>query len=145
MFTRSYQFKARAIRCVVLLTASLTSSLAFAAPPPSAVGTWLLVVDQTYTTLTITNQGGAGAPGSAVCRVVLGTIGIAPVRGTYCPTTGDLHFLHNNVSSNVTVRTFTGTLSAATATDPAHMAGTFQVVNTAFGPFGRYPFSGTRQ
>jgi hypothetical protein len=77
--------------------------------------------------------------------VILGSIGIAPVRGTYCPATGDLHFLHNNVASNVTVRTFTGTLSAATATDPAHMAGTFQVVNTAFGPFGRYPFSGTRQ
>ena len=145
MFTRSSRPQTRALRCALFLAATLTSSWALAAPPPSAVGTWLLVVDQTYTTLTITNQGGAGAPGSAVCRVVLGTIGIAPVRGTYCPTTGDLHFLHNNVSTNVTVRTFTGTLSAATATDPAHMAGTFQVLNAAFGPFGRYPFSGTRQ
>ena len=125
--------------------ASLMSSFAFAAPPPTAVGTWLLLVDQTYTTLDITNQGGAGAPGSAVCRVVLGTIGIAPVRGTYCPATGHIELLHNNISSGVTVRTFSGSLSNATATNQAHMAGTMQVMNTAFGPFGEYPFSGLRQ
>lgn len=125
--------------------ASLASSIALATPPATAVGTWLILVDQTHTTLDITNQGGPGAPGSTVCRVILGTIGIAPVRGTYCPDSGHIEILHNNLSSGVTVRTFSGSLSDATATDPAHMAGTMQVMNTAFGPFGEYPFSGFRQ
>jgi hypothetical protein len=125
--------------------ASLATSAALAAPPASAVGTWLLLVDQTYTTLDITNQGGPGAPGSTVCRVVLGTIGIAPVRGTYCPDSGHIEILHNNLATGATVRTFSGSLSAATATDPAHMAGTMQVMNAAFGSFGEYPFSGFRQ
>ena len=135
----------RARQGLAIGIASLASSIAFAAPPATAVGTWQILVDQTYTTLDITNQGGPGAPGSSVCRVVLGTIGIAPVRGTYCPDTGHLELLHNNVASGVTVRTFSGSLSDATATDPAHMAGTMQVMNVAFGPFGEYPFSGFRQ
>jgi hypothetical protein len=125
--------------------ASLIASLVSAAPPASAVGTWLLLVDQAYTTLDITNQGGAGAPGSARCRVVLGTIGIAPIRGTYCPDSGEFDVLHNNLSSGVTVRKFSGTLSDATATNLAHMAGTMHVMNAGLGDFGRYPFSGFRQ
>ena len=79
-----------------------------------------------------------------MCRVILGTIGIAPIRGYYCPSTGDLHFLHNNVASGVTVRTFTGSVTASIGANPAHMAGTFNVLNVAFGPFGEYPFSGVR-
>jgi hypothetical protein len=132
-------------RGIAIGIASLISSFAFAAPPPTAVGTWLLLVDQTPTTLDITSQFGPGAPGSAVCRVVLGTIGIAPVRGTYCPAIGHIELLHNNVSSGVTVRTFSGSLSNATGTNQAHMAGTFQVMNIAFGSYGEYPFSGFRQ
>ena len=123
--------------------ALLMSGVASAAPPPSVVGTWSLLVDQTPTTLDITNQGG---PGNGVCRVILGTIGNvgAPIRGIYCPATGQLHFLHNNLASGVTVRTFTGSVTDAVVGSPAHMAGSFFVVNVAFGPFGEYPFSGTR-
>lgn len=147
MFKQSIMSKCsrRVRQGLAICIASLATSVALATPPATAVGTWLILVDQTHTTLDITNQGGPGAPGSTVCRVILGTIGIAPVRGTYCPDSGHIEILHNNLSSGVTVRTFSGSLSDATATDPAHMAGTMQVMNTAFGPFGEYPFSGFRQ
>jgi hypothetical protein len=121
--------------------AMLMSTAAWATPPATVVGTWTLLVDQTSTTLEITNQGG---PGNGVCRVILGTIGVAPVRGYYCPPTGHFHFLHNNIASGATARTFTGSVTDAIGGNPAHMAGTFNVMNVAFGPFGEYPFSGVR-
>jgi hypothetical protein len=120
--------------------AMLTSGVAWATPPPSVVGTWSLLVDQTPTTLDITNQGG---PGNGTCRVIIGTLGPAPIRGIYCPPTGRVHFLHNNIGTGATVRTFTGSVTDAAGGSPAHMAGSFFVVNVAFGPFGEYPFSGT--
>jgi hypothetical protein len=121
--------------------AMLMSTAAWATPPATVVGTWNLLVDQTPVTLEITSQGG---PGNGSCRLIIGTLGIAPVRGYYCPSTADLHFLHNNVASGVTVRTFTGSVTDAIVGSPAHMAGTFNVVNVGFGPFGEYPFSGTK-
>jgi hypothetical protein len=42
------------------------------------------------------------------------------------------------------VRTFTGSVTDAAGGSPEHMAGTFNVLNVAFGPFGEYPFSGTK-
>ena len=50
----------------------------------------------------------------------------------YCPLTGRIHFLHNNVSTKATVRTFTGSVSQGTS-GAMHMAGTFNVLNVAFG------------
>jgi hypothetical protein len=135
----------RALAAVAALGVGLfVSGAASAAPPPTVVGTWSILIDQTYTTLTIDSQGGGGGPGGSVCRVILGSLGIAPVNGYYCPGSGRVHFLHKNVSSGVTVRDFTGSVTAATANSPAQMAGTFNVVNVAFGPFGEYPFSATR-
>jgi hypothetical protein len=135
----------RVCHFAVAVAALLTGSIVAAAPPATAVGTYLVLLDQTYSTLTITNQGGAGAPGSATCRIILGTFDVAPLRGIYCPSTGHFQILHNNLSTKVTVRTLTGTLSAATAGAPAHMAGTMHVMNAAFGSLGEYPFSGTKQ
>jgi hypothetical protein len=77
-------------------------------------------------------------------RLILGSLGIAPITGHYCPSTGRITFLHNNLSTGATVRTFTGSVTDATASAPAQMAGTFNVLNVAFGPFGEYPFSASR-
>ena len=67
-------------------------------------------------------------------------LGIAPVRGYYCPESGHIRFLHNNVSTKATVRTFTGSVSQD-ASGAMHLAGTFNVLNAAFGDCGEYPFS----
>lgn|SRR5262245_30084290 len=121
--------------------ALLLSTAAEATPPATVVGTWSLVIDHVPATLDITNQGG---PGQGTCRIILGTLGVAPIRGIYCPPTGHIHILHNNLGTGATVRTFTGAVSDATPNSPAEMSGTVHVVNVAFGPFGEYPFAGVR-
>ncbi|MGH8523870.1 MAG: hypothetical protein ACREA0_11040 [bacterium] len=72
---------------------------------------------------------------------VTGTIGIAPIRGWYCPSTGRIHFLHNNLGSGKTVRVFTGNLSDDVVGQPLYMAGTMMVDNAAFGDLGEFNFS----
>lgn len=131
------------LRALAVTAGLALTSAAMAAPPPNVVGSWVILTDQTYTTLDITNQGGPGAPGATECRVILGTLGIAPVRGYYCPESGHIHFLHNNVSTKATVRTFTGSVSQDTS-GAMHMAGTFNVLNAAFGNYGEYPFSANK-
>src|SRR5690606_4015068 len=82
-------------RMRVLLSAAaitLFSSVASATPPNSVIGSWMILVDQTYTTLDIANQGAAGSPGGRACRVILGSIGVSPMNGTYCTETGRIHF-----------------------------------------------------
>jgi hypothetical protein len=131
------------LRTLVATAAFVFTSAAFAAPPANIVGSWTILVDQSYTTLDITAQGGAGAPGASKCRVILGNLGIAPVRGHYCPQSGRVHFLHNNLSSGATMRTFTGSVSQD-ASAAMHMAGTFNVLAVAFGDYGEYPFSANK-
>ena len=116
---------------------------AFATPPANVTGSWVILTDQTYTTLDIVSQSGPGAPGAAECRIINGNLGIAPVRGFYCPDSGHVHFLHNNLASNVTVRTFTGSVSED-ANGAMHMAGVFNVLAVAFGDYGEYPFSANK-
>ncbi len=131
---------------VLLSAAAITlfSSVASATPPNSVIGSWVILVDQTYTTLDVANQGAAGSPGGSACRVILGSIGVSPMNGTYCPETGRIHFLQRNPSTNVVVRTYTGSVSAATAELPAHIAGTTDVLNIGLGQFGESPFSGSK-
>lgn len=126
------------------LAVSLFSSVASAAPPNSVIGSWMILVDQTYTTLEITNQGAAGSPGGSACRVILGSIGASRMNGTYCPETGRVHFLQRNPTTNVVVRTYTGSVSAPSADLPAHIAGTSDVLNIGLGQFGESPFSGSK-
>ncbi len=126
------------------LALALAASIASAAPPSSVIGPWMILADQTYTTLEITNQGAAGSPGGSACRVVLGNLGVSPINGYYCPETGRIHFLHRNPSTNVVVRTFTGSVSDATSDAPGHIAGTMDVLNIGLGKFGEYPFSGSK-
>lgn len=133
----------RSAAAVAVLATSL-GGVAQAAPPTTVIGSWMLLVDQTYTTLEITNQGGPGSPGGTACRVILGSIGVSPINGYYCPETGQIRFLHRNPSTNVVVRTFAGSVSASSGGQPAHMAGTFDVQNIGLGKFGEYPFSGSK-
>ncbi len=128
-----------------LVLGALAASTASATPPANIVGTWDVVLDANQTAvLVITDQGGAGAPGAVNCRLVIGTIGIAPIRGSYCPANGLLHFLHNNLSTGRTVRDFTGLVSEDVVTGDRKIAGTFHVDNAAFGNLGEYPFSATQ-
>ena len=137
------QVRNSVVSAIAAIGALMTSAAVSAAPPANIAGSWVILTDQTYTTLDIT-QGGPGAPGASKCRVIIGSIGIAPIRGFYCPDSGHIHFLHNNVSTGATVRTFTGSVSAATSSAPAQMAGTFNVLAAVFADYGEYPFSATK-
>jgi hypothetical protein len=131
-----------------ILALTITATLAAAATvsaarPANLAGTyWILQVNGSTETLTITTQGGPGAPGAANCRVINGEIrNIADIRGWYCPATGRIHFVHKNVDSGLTVRVFTGNVSDEVAGQSLHMAGTMTIVNAAFGDLGEYNFS----
>jgi hypothetical protein len=135
----------KTIAIAVAAAASLASAAASAAPPANLGGTtWTVQANRDAVQLVVTNQGGPGAPGGATCPLIIGTIGIAPMRGWYCPSTGRIHFLHNNLNSGATVRVFTGSVSDEAAGQTLYMGGTMTVVNTAFGPFGEYNFSATQ-
>lgn len=131
------------VRSALVIAALSIGSAAIAAPPTHVMGNWIIHTGDDYTTLDITNQGASGAPGASQCRVILGSLGIAPVRGFYCPGSGRIHFLHNNLSTNVTVRTFTGSVTED-ANGVMHMAGSLNVLAHAFGDLGEYPFSATK-
>jgi len=135
--TISKRFRSKA---GVALCAWAVASSAAAAPPESVRGAWTILTGDTYTTLDITAQGGAGAPGASVCRHINGAIGIADIRGFYCPESGRIHFVHHNYSTDAPVRTFTGTASVD-QNGVMHMAGTYYVLAIAFGDLGEYPFS----
>jgi hypothetical protein len=126
-----------------LLAASATlilGSAALAAPPANVAGIWTLLVDQRYETLDIAQ----GGPGLGPCPPITGKIGIATVRGFYCPASGRLYFHHSNLHTDVTVRTFDGVVSDVATGLPMHIAGKVTVVNTVFAPHGDYPFSGSK-
>jgi hypothetical protein len=116
---------------------------AAAAPPESVRGVWTILTTGGYTTLDISAQGGPGAPGADECRHINGFIGIADIRGWYCPESGQIHFLHYNYSTNAPVRTFSGAVSVDES-GAMHMAGTYTVLAIAFGDLGEYPFSANK-
>jgi hypothetical protein len=123
--------------CAIAL---LGATASFAAPPANVRGVWTLLVNQEYETLDIVQ----GGPGLGPCPPISGKIGIATVRGFYCPDTGRIYFHHSNIETDVTVRTFDGVVAAAANGLPMHIAGKMTVVNTVFEPHGDYPFSGSK-
>jgi len=123
-----------------LVLALSCTATAFAAPPANVAGIWTLTVDQKLETLDIAQ----GGPGLGPCPPITGKIGIATVRGFYCPASGRLYFHHSNLATDVTVRTFEGAVSAAANGLPMQIAGKVTVVNTVFAPHGDYPFSGSK-
>lgn len=126
----------------VLLTAQVYAGVAIAAPPTSVWGTWTLTANQTFETLTVTNQGSS----TASCKVILGTIGgaAAPIYGFYCPDTGRLHFIHKNLFSKVPIRVFDGIASDVVAGSPNRISGTYTSDYAPTLPFGYYGFSATK-
>ena len=129
----------------VTLAACMAPGTAAAAPPANLAGTtWTVQANRNTVQLVINTQAAEGAPFQAICRTINGEIGIAPIRGWYCPSTGRIHFKHNNVNSDVTVRIFTGNLSDDVPGQPLYMAGTMTVVNTGFGNLGEFNFSAVK-
>lgn len=118
---------------------------ALAAPPANLAGTtWTMQVNRNSEQLVITFQGLAGSPGARACRLVIGTLGVAPVRGWYCPSTGRLHVLHQNLGSAETVRVFTGQVSDEIVGQRLFIGGTVAIDNAAFGDLGEANFSAIR-
>lgn len=131
---------------IAVATAALLAAGSASAEPPANLGgtTWNLQANRDAVQLVITNQGGPGSPAGAACPLIIGTLGIAPFNGWYCPSTGRIHFLHRNLNSGATVRVFTGNLSDEAPGETLFMGGTMTVVNVGFGPFGEYNFSATQ-
>jgi hypothetical protein len=115
-----------------------------ARPANIARTTWTLRVNRELVELEIETQGGPGGPGGSECLAIDGKLnGIAPIHGWYNPSSGRIHFLHNNVNTSVTVRVFTGSVSDDAPGEDLYMAGTMTVVNVGFGVFGEFNFRGT--
>jgi hypothetical protein len=132
----------------VLATSLLSSGVAFAEPPANIANTtWTLLVNRETTQLYIDTQGGAGAPGAAICRHITGKHGNveSPIFGWYCPSTGRIHFRHNNLhNTDLTVRVFTGNVSDEVPGEPLYMGGTVSIDYSAFGMLGETNFSATQ-
>lgn len=129
-------------RLALAAAAWLGAGASFAAPPANLAGTtWTVQANRSSEQLVISHQGGPGAPGAQTCRVIVATIGIAPVRGWYCAATGRIHLLHKNLDSGLTVRVFSGHVSDEVIGQPLYMAGTLAIHNAVFGDLGEYNFS----
>jgi hypothetical protein len=117
---------------------------AVADPPANVVGTWTMQINQDDVEEFIIQS--QGAPGK--CKRILGYINVSAeprLIGWYCPSTGRIHFLHNNASTGATVRTFTGNVSDRVEDVPDKMAGTVGIMNSNFGALGERNFSATKE
>jgi hypothetical protein len=114
-----------------------------AAEPPANLGNtaWTLQVNRDVDQLVITSQSGPGAPGADTCRIINGELGVAKIRGWYCPDTGRIVFVHKNAGSGNAVRVFAGSLSDQVAGESSFMAGTVAILDASFGDYGEYNFS----
>jgi hypothetical protein len=119
---------------------------AYAARPANLANTtWSMQLNGQLATMVIETQGGPGGPGGPNCLPIRGHFEPVnvPVHGWYCRTTGRIHFIHSNLNSLVTMRTFSGNVSDLVAGSPVSMAGTMTVDNVGVGELGEFPFSGT--
>lgn len=110
---------------------------ASATPPPSVLGNWSVIGNQTPGTLAITAQAAAGT-----CRRITGTIYTNPIEGFYCPATGRIHFVRKTSPSNDTIQSYLGNVGDDGATD--RMSGTFVVSAPGGGTPGEYNFQASR-
>ena len=138
------------ILCSAIAAAALLAAGTASAAPPENIArtTWSVQVNRNTTAvLVIETQAGPGAPGQATCRAINGHFNAVevPVHGWYCPSTGRIHLLHNNLHSGVTVRVFTGNVSDEAIGEPLFMAGTVAIEAIAFGDLGETNFSAVQQ
>jgi hypothetical protein len=111
-----------------LLLLSQTASAGFLA---SVVGTWNVQANQSVGTMNITFQAATGA-----CRKISGDILGLPMVGFYCPATGRIQFLRNNLSKT-TFQTYSANLSFASASKN-YMSGSFSSFDTSLGEYSFY-------
>lgn len=112
---------------------------AMAAPPPSVVGTWRGVANQTQVQIVINAQA------AGVCGTIRGTMqnlpagGVSNVLGWYCPSTGRISFERVNPANNDALQAYVGNVADDASVD--RMAGTFSAYPVAgAGANGEYPF-----
>jgi hypothetical protein len=93
--------------------ASLTVGIASAARPADISDTkWVLQTNRALAQLVITTQFEPDAPGSAICRIIEGTIdNDTAVSGWYFSSTGRIHFVHKNQYSDTAVWVFFGNVA----------------------------------
>jgi hypothetical protein len=135
------------LSCIAAIGVTLfaTAEASAARPATLANTTWNMQLNGQPATLVIETQGGPGGPGGPNCLAIRGHFGASveiPVHGWYCSATGRIHFIHSNLNSLVTMRTFSGNVSDVVA-ESTSMAGTMTVDNVGFGELGEFPFSGT--
>ena len=122
---------------ILVVATGLWASNAVAAPPPSVIGNWSVLGNQSPGALVITFQSAAG-----ICRQIFGTIYGNPLEGFYCPATGRIHFVRKNGANNDTFQSWTGNVGDDSIID--RMGGTFVVSSPLGGPFGEYNFQASR-
>lgn len=123
-------------------TAVLWSGIAMANPPADITGYWSLMSGQEQEDMEITRQ---DSYPDGVCQKIIGKFhNIPPFHGIYCPATGRIQIVHENLHTNYAVRVFTGNLAEQIDGYPNRMAGTFTVLYPTFGVYGEYGFSATQ-
>jgi hypothetical protein len=123
---------------IILVSAAIGTNVALAAPPPSVVGNWTVVGNQSNGVLVIRSQAATGA-----CRQIGGTIYGNPIEGFYCPSTGRIHFVRKAAATNDTFQSWLGSVGEDGAAMD-FMGGTFVVSMPAGGAFGQYNLSASR-
>jgi hypothetical protein len=130
--------KSRIVQVLALAVTATMSAQSFAAPPPSVMGTWNAVLNNTNARITIASQ-----VGPAPCPTIQGTIvetlsgAISNLRGFYCPTTGRIVFVRNSRATNDTSQIYSGSLNSVPAPDGfTKMAGTFADISSGNGEWG---------
>jgi hypothetical protein len=125
---------------IVVVIVVACSAVAIAASwPPSVVGTWQGVANQTVIKLVITKQGYAGA-----CKAIIGTLNNVPdggesnIQGFYCPAAGRVSFVRKDLKTNDTFQSYSANVSDAGTV--LRMGGIFAEVNMD-GSLGEYNFA----
>lgn len=111
-----------------LLLLSQAASAGFLA---SVVGTWNVRANQSVGTMNITFQSATGA-----CRKISGDILGLPMVGFYCPATGRIQFLRNNLV-RTTFQVYSANLSFTSASTN-YMSGSFSSFDTSLGEYSFY-------
>ena len=132
------KLKKACLAVATLVAAQLYADVASAAPPPSVVGNWSILANQTFGQVIVSHQGPAGT-----CRALGGTAFGQPMSGIYCPSTGRIQFLRLNGNNRV-AQVFTGNVGDVVVGSPLNMAGTFMVQSPTSGFFGEYNFSASK-
>lgn len=118
----------------VLVASQLYAGVASAAPPPTVVGTWTMLVNQNFETFVVSNQGALGT-----CKLILATLSGWPANGWYCPADGRIHFTRKNAGTPIKV--FDGIVADRIVATPDRIGGTYASDYSPTQPFGYYSFS----